>query len=162
MVAQQTVDITRTRAGRKAAYDRALRRAIANNLMALELPGGAHAIQSATDPDRGYIVDRHGSCNCKAAESGNAFCQHAALALALRGIVAWPEYEAAGPELEAAPAPAAERCPVTGEPIDADGYYSSTCRECSGLGYGYGEWGRDMYTVTCRACGGSGRKPAAA
>lgn len=162
MVAQQTVDITRTRAGRKAAHDRALRRAIANNLIALELPDGAHAIQSATDPDRGYVVDRYGSCNCKAAESGNPFCQHSALALALRGWIAWPEYEAAGPALEAVPAPAREFCPETGREIAADGFYVDTCRECSGLGYGYGEWGRDMYTVTCRACGGSGRKPAAA
>ena len=83
----------RGRAARFAAWDAALRRAIANNLVALALPDGAYAISSSTDEDRGYLVDRYGSCQCAAAQHGNPYCQHAALAAALGGFIPWPVFD---------------------------------------------------------------------
>ncbi len=85
------------RRARFAAWDAALRRAIAANLTVLALEGGAYAISSESDPDRGYIVDQHGSCTCAAAQNGNPYCKHAALAMALSGILAWPDYTADAP-----------------------------------------------------------------
>ncbi len=86
-----------TRAGRFAAWDKALRRAIAANLTVLDLGNGSYAISSESDQDRGYVVNEHFSCTCAAAQNGNPYCKHAALAMALSGILDWPDFTADAP-----------------------------------------------------------------
>jgi hypothetical protein len=142
----------RGRAARFAAWDAALRRAIAANLTALALPDGGYAISSSTDEDRGYIVDRHGSCQCKAAQHGNPYCQHAALAAALAGLIPWPVYAAVEDAAPAVEVAAVEVLTIAAAP----------CRNCRGRGW---VWGDDYRAAAvecrCYVCNGNGHQPAA-
>lgn len=116
-----------TRAERMARWDAALRRAVAANLTAMRLQDGSFAISSESDEDAGYLVGGNFACTCKAATSGNRFCKHAALAMALAGVLPWPVYE---PDPEP-PAPAAALCPYCeGTPVKGN----NICRPCLGSG----------------------------
>lgn len=132
-------------------WQRALDRAVAAGLDPLELAGDedAWAVESGSRPGLAYLVRgrRAQQCSCPAGQAGDAVCQHRAAVLAALGIIS--------------PAPTTERCPVTGEAIDADGFYTSTCRECSGMGKTWFAWGREACSRSCEACGGTGRKIAA-
>lgn len=144
MVAQQHVEVAPVvgihegRSARFARLDAALRRAIAANVDIFALPNGGYAVQSATDADRGYVVDANYVCQCKAAQN-SMVCLHVALAMAMDGIIPWPQYD---------PEP------------DPAGPAAAMCRVCGGDGAIQHER-LDPAPWTCPRCGGSGLEPVA-
>jgi len=126
------------RAARFAAWDRALRRAIENNLVALDLGQGRYAISSSRDEDRGYLVSTSGDCECEAARNGHRQCQHVALALALAGIIPWPNYTG---EVEPDRTMTCPRCHGRGSVDTSGGFHglpahqrTGRCGLCDGQG----------------------------
>lgn len=82
---------TRTRQATPARWQAALQRAMAANCayMQLEGAGGAWAISSTQDDERGYLATTH-TCTCQAALSGDEVCLHRALVRALTGTMPEP------------------------------------------------------------------------